>query len=63
MIWAANLNENEFQVLKNPNKAGRMDEEKKGRQRKIPSPHCDLSSEDVNRVLQTQIQGKFPRVR
>lgn len=28
LIWAAKLNENEFQVLKNPKKAGRMAEDK-----------------------------------
>lgn len=28
LIWAAKLNENEFQVLKNPKKAGRMAEER-----------------------------------
>lgn len=28
-IWAAKLKENEFQVLKSPNKTGRMEEERK----------------------------------
>lgn len=30
VIWAAKTNENEFQVLKNPNKARTMEEERKG---------------------------------
>lgn len=34
VIWAAKLNENEFQVLKNPNKAGRMEEERKEKTKK-----------------------------
>lgn len=46
VIWAAKLDENEFQVLKNPNKAGRMEEERKEKT-KISSSHCDLCFEEV----------------
>jgi len=34
VIWAAKLTENEFQVLKNPNKGGRMAEERKEKTKK-----------------------------